>query len=113
MIYFSDQIKTQTSSLKAYIDTSERNIQTFVQDNIIVEKLKNGTLAMADYHNLLVVLFHQVYFSSTSFALAGSMCSTIDIAARDYLFHHAEEEKSHWNWILDDLKSTGYNGPDP
>ena len=26
---------------------------------------------------------------------------------------HAEEEKTHWIWILNDLRGTGYEGPDP
>ena len=30
-----------------------------------------------------------------------------------YLLHHADEEMDHWQWILEDLKSTGYKGRDP
>ena len=33
--------------------------------------------------------------------------------ARDYLLHHADEEKSHWQWVINDLKRIGYKGGDP
>jgi hypothetical protein len=33
--------------------------------------------------------------------------------AKEYLLRHAEEERPHWRWVLNDLRSTGYEGPDP
>jgi hypothetical protein len=41
------------------------------------------------------------------------MASLTSPPLRTYLFHHAEEEKNHWVWILEDLESTGYKGKDP
>ena len=83
-------------------------------DNALFRKLDAGTFQMSDYHALLLALFHQVSESASSFALAAA---NLDFgrqwAAKSYLFKHAEEEKLHWKWIVDDLKNTGYAGPDP
>lgn len=88
-------------------------ISDFIKDNPLVSQIEKKSLNIQTYHKLLVNIFHQVYNSSGSFALAGSMCNTSQILAREYLFHHAEEEMTHWQWILEDLKSTGYKGEDP
>ena len=32
---------------------------------------------------------------------------------KEYLLQHASEEASHWRWVLDDLRNTGYAGSDP
>lgn len=45
--------------------------------------------------------------------MAGAMSSLTSPAVRTYLMHHAEEEMMHWQWIIDDLNSTGFKGPDP
>ena len=89
------------------------SIGNFIQDNPMVSMIETKNLSISIYHKLLINIFHQVYNSSGSFALAGSMCSTSQLKAREYLFHHAEEEMTHWQWILEDLKSTGYQGEDP
>lgn len=102
-----------TSTFDNYLKTVDQNIQSFAQGNLVIDKINNGTFQIVDYHRLLLSLFHQVCHSSTSFAIAGAMSSNISPAIKDYLLHHAEEEKSHWAWILEDLESTGYNGPDP
>lgn len=81
--------------------------------NRFCTKIDEGKLTMPDYHRLLKTLFHQVYFSANSFALAAAHCHPRQTAARDYLMKHAEEEKTHWTWILKDLNSTGYRGRDP
>jgi heme oxygenase len=34
-------------------------------------------------------------------------------AAKEYLLQHAEEERVHWRWVLNDLAATGYMGSNP
>lgn len=83
------------------------------EDNDSIRALKSGSFTLANYHTLLCNLFYQVYHSSSTFALAGSKMSSARNEARQYLFHHAEEEKTHWEWILNDLRETGYIGKMP
>lgn len=42
--------------------------------------------------------------------LAGSYCPPALHILREYLLQHANEEKSHWEWVISDLKNTGYDG---
>jgi 3-oxoacyl-[acyl-carrier-protein] synthase III len=78
-----------------------------------VERLLAGSFSMADYHRILSTIFHQVSESSSTFALAAANLPFEKYEAKSYLMKHAEEEKSHWEWIISDLKTTGYGGPDP
>jgi hypothetical protein len=71
------------------------------------------TTPMSHYHSILCTLFHQTYSGPYSFARAAVNCEWRHEAAKEYLLRHAEEEKTHWRWILDDLTSTGYRGPSP
>lgn len=103
----------QTSDHGRYLSALERSVAEFGRANSVFDLVNSGKVQMKDYHNLLISIFHQVYFSSTTFAMAGAMCSLIDVGARGYLLHHAEEEKDHWGWILEDLAATGYKGQDP
>jgi hypothetical protein len=75
--------------------------------------VRQGSLTLAHYHTILVELFHQTRSSPYTFAKAAAHCSWRHAPAKEYLLRHAEEEQSHWRWILDDLCSTGYRGPDP
>ena len=68
---------------------------------------------MESYQRLLALLFHQVFQSSNSFSLAASMVAERSTLAGSYLMKHADEEKLHWKWIVEDLKNTGYIGADP
>jgi len=103
------QFKTPTSSKEEFLNVLETSIGGFLK-NPMAAKLDEGRLQMEDYHNLLTMLFHQVYASSGSFALAAANCSNDYSEARDYLLKHAAEERTHWQWILNDLQNTGYNG---
>lgn len=78
-----------------------------------LKKLRAGDFGIADYHRLLVELFHQVYNSSGSFALAAAHMSADKESARSYLIKHAEEEQEHWKWIINDLRNTGFQGISP
>lgn len=103
--YYKDNISRPTSSKSEFISSTERCYEHFLNNNFI-KKVRNDQLNLEDYHNLLINLFYQVYYSSSSFALAASRCSWEEKVMRDYLIKHAEEEKTHWCWILNDLKST-------
>src|SRR4051794_19578243 len=89
-------------------------VGTMYADNALFRKLDADTFQISDYHALLLALFHQVAESSSSFAMAAA---NLDFrrhwAAKNYLFKHAEEEKLHWQWIVNDLNNTDYGGPDP
>jgi hypothetical protein len=101
------------SSAQSYQKASQNAVQDFLKGNRVIETISAGQFKMNHYHALLKAIFHQVYFSSTSFAMAGAMASNTSVHVRTYLLHHAEEEMNHWMWILEDLQATGYNGPDP
>jgi len=79
----------------------------------LLQKMLANALTLDDYQGALFRIFHQVYSSSGTFSLAAARCPARHGVAREYLMHHAEEEKTHWTWILNDLDGTGYAGPDP
>ena len=109
----SKKINYPTSDFDTFTKVANECVKDFTKSNPIIEKLENGTFEMKDYHNLLVNLFHQVYYSSSSFGLADTMVDSRFYEIREYLMEHAEEEKEHWTWIINDLYSTGYKGIDP
>ena len=111
--YFKDKWTRPKSDFTRYQKTQEAAVQDFLKVNKVFEFLDGSSFTMRHYHGLLKSIFHQVYFSSTSFAISGAMSSTSSVAVRRFLLHHAEEEMDHWQWILQDLKATGYKGPDP
>jgi len=73
----------------------ENAIESFPQ-NRLCRKVDAKDIEVKDYHNILRMIFHQTYESPQTFALAGVNCPSKFQIAKDYLFHHAEEEKSHW-----------------
>ncbi len=81
--------------------------------NALFGKLEAGTLTRADYQRLLLTIFHQTYEGPYTFAQAGVACPWRLLGLKEYLLHHAEEEKSHWKWVVGDLQELGYDGPDP
>jgi hypothetical protein len=101
------------NSFEGFKKTAKEAISSFATDNSFILKLENKSLKISDYHSLLLAIFHQVFNSSNSFALAGSMCTVEQVKIREYLFHHSEEEMTHWQWIIEDLKATAYSGKDP
>ena len=101
------------STFSEFENTAKQAISGFVVDNRIIAAIETGKFDIKMYHHLLSGIFHQVFNSSGSFALAGSMCNTSQIVEREYLFHHAEEEMTQWQWILSDLSTTGQVGADP
>ena len=82
-------------------------------DARLLERVDQGNIDLSHYHLILTTLFHQTLSSPYTFARAAANCSWKYEAAKEYLLRHAEEERTHWRWVLDDLKATGYSGPDP
>ncbi|MCE2030345.1 iron-containing redox enzyme family protein [Sessilibacter corallicola] len=90
----------------------DKSIDEFTK-NKVFSALEAGTWGVKDYQSLLLTLFYQVYQGTMSFAAAASNCPSRFVLLREYLVHHAAEEMDHYHWIIDDLKSTGYEGPEP
>src|SRR3989338_7275734 len=95
-----------------FINTVNQAVEKF-QDNALFTKLTKGDLKMEDYHQILLMIFHQTYEGPATFSLAAAHTPSSFWFVRDYLQHHADEEKSHWQWVIGDLKNPGYAGPDP
>lgn len=100
------------SDRRSFIDAVGEAIAAF-PENRICRRLDEGRLEMADYHALLRMLFHQTWEGPATFALAGAHCDPRHERARAYLIHHADEEKLHYQWVINDLRATGDVGPDP
>jgi len=100
------------STFDAFCQAVDAAVTSFAA-NSLCRRVDDGSFTKSDYHALLTMIFPQVYEGPQTFALAGVTCSRSNQRAKDYLFAHAEEERSHWRWILDDLASTDYKGVDP
>ena len=109
----SVQLNYPESNFEQFAETAKSCVERFTRHNAIIDLIDNKQLEIGHFHNLLQTLFHQVYMSSTSFALAGAMCENRNYKVREYLLHHAEEEQDHWKWIVQNLRDTGYTGADP
>ena len=109
----TQKLDYQQSTHKELETSIEKAVSSFEKNNPFLEKIVSQKLIIEDYHGLLLRLFQQVWRSSSSFALAAASVDMRHQGPRDYLLHHAEEEKSHWVWILNDLSGTGYKGADP
>jgi len=101
-----------TADRAAFVRCVEEAVATF-PENALCRRVDAGLITMADYHAILLMIFHQTFEGPSTFALAGAHCPPAHAEARDYLLHHADEEKSHWQWVISDLRNTGYEGPDP
>lgn len=84
-----------------------------MEQTAALRAIRDGRFGKADYQRVLCRLFHQVYSSAGTFSLAAAHCSARYQSIREYLIQHAEEEKAHWRWILDDLEAMNYQGPRP
>ena len=101
------------SSFEKFSKTARSCVSDFTRQNAVIDLIDRSSFNISHLHNLLNTLFHQVYNGSSSFALAGTMCDARLFKIREYLFHHAEEEQDHWKWIIQNLRDTAYEGPDP
>jgi hypothetical protein len=87
-------------------------VERFPQSRLI-SRLETSRLELAHYHHLLITLFHQTRRGPYTFARAAVNCHWRHQKAKEYLLRHADEEKTHWRWLLEDLDGTAYRGPDP
>ena len=79
----------------------------------MLRRVEDASVAMCHYHALLLTLFHQTREGPYTFALAAAKCPWRHATAKEYLLVHANEERTHWRWVLDDLAATDHVGPDP
>lgn len=100
------------SDLKTFKTIVDDSVKAFPSNNMC-KMVDNGNMTMDYYHKILLMIFHQTFQGPSTFALAGAHCPLELHEARDYLLHHADEEKNHWEWVINDLNHTGYTGPDP
>jgi Iron-containing redox enzyme len=98
--------------LEAFNEVVADQIRSFTGARL-VRRVTNGSVTLAHYHAILCTLFHQTYSAPYTFARAAVNCDWRHEVAKEYLLRHAEEERTHWRWVLDDLRSTGYRGPSP
>jgi hypothetical protein len=101
------------ASFESFAEKAEACVRRFPENNAFLRLIDSGDVDLEHLHVILNNLFHQVYNGSSSFALAGTMCDNRYFKIREYLFHHAEEEQDHWKWIVQNLRDTGFVGPDP
>ncbi|MFT3803015.1 MAG: iron-containing redox enzyme family protein [Burkholderiaceae bacterium] len=99
-------------SLNQFKESVRQAIDQFPDNRLCRASLVNA-LTMPDYHVLLTTLFHQTYSGPYTFALASVNCDWRFEQIKEYLLRHAEEEHTHWRWVLDDLRNTGYAGESP
>jgi hypothetical protein len=79
----------------------------------LVERVARSDLSLGHYYSILTTLFHQTRSSPYTFAETAANCDWIHEEAKEFLLQHADEEKTHWRWILNDLKNTGFAGNRP
>ena len=106
------KIEYPSATFEDFKRVAHESVERF-RENKLVSNLEDGNFSLENYHQLLLTLFHQVYYSSSSFGLAGTMMDSKQFKVREYLMEHAEEEKEHWTWIINDLRESGYTGADP
>lgn len=97
--------------MKNWLDLLTVEINSRVADfpnNKLCQFIDSNELTTTHYHAILKLILHQTMHSSNTFAISGGLCSPQFQEMASYLFHHAEEEKDHYKWILEDLKNTGY-----
>lgn len=100
------------SSRDEFIDVLEGVIAGF-ESNPLYAKLDAGEFTIDHYQRWLRRIFHLSFHAPATFALAAGNCDFRLETVRDYLIEHAEEERTHWKWAIDDLRSTADPGPDP
>lgn len=61
------------------------------------------------YERFLVESYYHVRAASKVYALAGSRISESDESIREWLLEHAVDEYGHHNWVMDDLRTLGYD----
>lgn len=101
-----------TSTAAEFNDAVATAIFAF-EETKLIKRVANGVATLVNYHDILVTLFHQTWSGPYTFAKAAANCQWKHAIGKEYLLRHAEEEKAHWRWVLDDLRNTAYAGLDP
>jgi hypothetical protein len=99
------------TSIESFYSMVDAQIQKF-PDSRLLRRVNDGTVTLIHYQTILATLFHQTYSSPYTFAKAAVRCSWHHEQAKEYLLRHAEEERTHWRWVLQDLAAVGYAGAD-
>lgn len=81
--------------------------------NRLCRLIDSGGFNLRHYHAWLNIIFHQTFEGPSTFAMAAGQCDPRRHQIRDYLIEHAEEERTHWQWVIDDLQATGFQASDP
>jgi hypothetical protein len=102
---------TGSPELSRLQKTVNQVIQEFPQ-NEVCRRVDKNDFTIADYQKVLRMIFNQTHEAPVTFALAGVNCPPRLQTAREYLLHHANEEKSHWQWVVSALSKTGYQDTD-
>jgi len=97
------------SNFSEFCVNRDNAIRSFEINNVFLETIKKSKTTEMQYRSLLRHLYYQVLKSSVSFATAGANCLRREQwqEAGEYLLHHANDEKSHYQWILDDATEFG------
>lgn len=82
-------------------------------DNRLCRCIDRGEVKIGDYHAYLTMIFPQVFHTPAMLGMAASLCDGRNLAIRDEFLARASDERTHWERVLDDLRNTGYEGPDP
>ena len=104
---------SQKDTIKSKFKTTVDQIIEAFPNNEVCRKLDRKDFTLTDYHKVLRMIFNQTHDAPLTFALAGVNCPPRLEIAREYLLHHANEEKLHWQWVLNDLNKTGYRTHNP
>ncbi len=75
----------------------------------ITKALLSDQLNTDTYAKYLLNVWHYARFSSRVIALAGSRAVETHPQLANYLFHHAQEEMGHDEWVIEDLINLGWN----
>jgi hypothetical protein len=71
----------------------------------LVRSALAGNLDIRAYSRYLLSAYHYSQHSSTVMAIAAARCMNTHPELATYLLHHAEEERGHHQWALDDLRA--------
>lgn len=95
-----------------FIDEINNIVLTF-PGNTITKKINSSSFSMSDYHDLLLSMLLVSYEAPATSALAAANCPHTFTSIKNTLLQNATDGANHWQWILDDLAATGYQGVDP
>src|SRR5690349_17426730 len=87
-----------------YLETIRQQVFTELRDTKILKSLFSGVLDTAMYSRYLINAYHYAQYSPKVMALGASRCVNTHPELASYLLHHADEERGHEAWALEDLR---------